>query len=477
MNRKPLIFWFNLTSPHESIQEIGSQREARLFLAFLLFSLIFLCLGIILTALFAPAITPLLTGLLALLSLIYRVARTSYYSLATKLSVGLLCLTPFVQSFLSINDTPFSLTSRFAWLLAGVILASIYLSARQMILLIVLNSGGLLLLPVLVPTIEWFVIGNILVSSVIISLLITLVVYYRRLVAQDRITELQKRQVELAKVNQALQQRTQELEQALTKRQEAEKAVVAANNELMQARDELEIRVVERTSELAELNKDMKTLLYVISHDLKEPLRAIENFSRMVNRRYAKQLDHKGQDFLRRVIRAAERMRCLLDDILTLSRVQQMNTPTELITGNTIINRVLERLETRIQESNATVRVASDLPALQVDRTWATEALYNLVSNALKYTQDGEAPIIDIEAYHEADKVGFVIKDRGPGVRAEHAEKIFQMFQRAVGREIEGTGAGLAIVRQIAERHRGRAWVEAREGGGSAFIITFASSS
>jgi signal transduction histidine kinase len=66
-----------------------------------------------------------------------------------------------------------------------------------------------------------------------------------------------------------------------------------------------------------------------------------------------------------------------------------------------------------------------------------------------------------------------VVRDRGPGVTPEHAERIFQLFQRAVGREVEGTGAGLAIVRQIAERHGGRSWVEPRPGGGSEFVITF----
>ncbi|MEE9143238.1 MAG: ATP-binding protein, partial [Candidatus Binatia bacterium] len=105
---------------------------------------------------------------------------------------------------------------------------------------------------------------------------------------------------------------------------------------------------------------------------------------------------------------------------------------------------------------------------------------YNLVANALKFTRKGEVPELEIGPYQpngEDPKVdGIVVRDRGPGLAPEHSERIFQLFQRGVGREIEGTGAGLAIVRQIAERHGGRAWTQPRQGGGSEFIITFARS-
>jgi signal transduction histidine kinase len=103
--------------------------------------------------------------------------------------------------------------------------------------------------------------------------------------------------------------------------------------------------------------------------------------------------------------------------------------------------------------------------------------VYNLVANALKFTRPNEPPEIEIAPYHANGtapaEVGLVVRDRGSGVAPEHAERIFQLFQRAVGREVEGTGAGLAIVRQVAERHGGRAWVQPREGGGAEFILTF----
>jgi PAS domain S-box-containing protein len=247
---------------------------------------------------------------------------------------------------------------------------------------------------------------------------------------------------------------------------------------LRRAHDELEMRVQERTAEILKKTRDLETLLYVTSHDLREPLRSIENFSRMVQDRYADRLDEKGQDFLRRVVRGAQRMDRLMTDILALSRAQRMDLPAEEVEGERIVEEALLRLSDKIKETGATVQVVKPLPRFRANSTWATQGVYNLLTNALKFARPHEAPDIEIASYHpngtESAEVGLIVRDRGPGVAPEHAERIFQLFQRAVGREIEGTGAGLAIVRQVAERHGGRAWVQSREGGGAEFILTFA---
>lgn len=256
----------------------------------------------------------------------------------------------------------------------------------------------------------------------------------------------------------------------ITERKRAEEA-------LRRAHDQLEIRVQERTAEILAKTRDLETLLYVTSHDLREPLRGIENFSRMVHDRYADRLDDKGRDFLQRVVRGTQRMDQLMTDILTLSRVQRMELPAEDIQGESIVTEALRRLDHKIKETGATVRVVEPLPRWQGNCTWATQGVYNLLANALKFCRHGEAPDVEIASYHPTVKdgpvVGIVVRDRGPGVAPEHADRIFQLFQRAVGREVEGTGAGLAIVRQVAERHGGRAWVQPREGAGSEFILTF----
>lgn len=228
---------------------------------------------------------------------------------------------------------------------------------------------------------------------------------------------------------------------------------------------------------IAAKNKELETLLYVVSHDLKEPLRAIEGFSQRISEQYAQRLDETGQDFLRRVVNGAARMRRLLDDFLTLSRSKRIQASREEIAGGLIAQEVLERLRAEIEKTGARVTVAKALPRLRADRTWATQAVYNLVTNALKFTRPGAPPEVEIAAYEpqpgEPSGAGFVVRDRGPGVAPEQRERIFELFQRAVGREVEGTGAGLAIVRSVAEQHGGRAWVRPREGGGSEFVIAF----
>ena len=227
-------------------------------------------------------------------------------------------------------------------------------------------------------------------------------------------------------------------------------------------------------------NKDLETLLFVTSHDLKEPLRAIESFSLLLQERYGERLDDKGRDFLKRIVRATQRLDQLLTDILNLSRAQRMDAPAEEVEAELLVQEVLRRLDRRIKETGAHIVIRSPLPRLKVNPTWATQGLYNLVANALKFVRDGEPPDIEIAAYCNegqagAGEVGLVIRDRGPGIPPDHRERIFELFRRVVGREVEGTGAGLAIVRQVAERHGGRAWMEPREGGGSSFFITFGS--
>ncbi|MGE5302886.1 MAG: GAF domain-containing protein [Alphaproteobacteria bacterium] len=278
------------------------------------------------------------------------------------------------------------------------------------------------------------------------------------------------------------QTRSQAVELERSNQAKDELLLVAARQkeELSRLNAGLQREIAERgraKAEVAARNRDLETLLYVTSHDLREPLRAIENFSRMVNERYRERLDDKGQDFLRRVILGSQRLNRLLDDILMLSRSQRMVPPTQEVDTKSMVEEAIKRLEEKIKTTKARVHIADGFHGLRVDKTWVTQAVYNLIANALKFTRNGDPPDVEVVPYEpessEPDLVGISVRDRGPGIAPEHTERIFQLFQRAVGREVEGTGAGLAIVRQIAERHGGSAWVRPREGGGSEFIITF----
>ncbi|MGE0440479.1 MAG: PAS domain S-box protein [Gemmatimonadales bacterium] len=220
-------------------------------------------------------------------------------------------------------------------------------------------------------------------------------------------------------------------------------------------------------------NRELQGLLHVTSHDLREPLRAILGFSRIISAQHQDQLDPAGHDYLGRVVRAASRLEQLINDIWTLSRARRIERPPAPIATEGLAQNAVASLETRIAETRATVAILPGLPVLPVDPTWVTQAVYNLVLNALKFTQPGAPPEIEIGPFPAGGETnGIVVRDRGPGVPPEHAERIFRLFQRAVGREVEGTGAGLAIVREVAERHGGRAWVQGRAGGGSEFVVT-----
>src|SRR6185437_722316 len=143
-------------------------------------------------------------------------------------------------------------------------------------------------------------------------------------------------------------------------------------------------------------NKDLETLLYVTSHDLKEPLRAIESFSQLVLERYADRIDASGSDYLRRIVRATQRLDRLLNDILELSRAQRMLPLMEEVEAEALVIEALTRLDNRIKETGATVQIISPLPRLRVNRMWVTQGLYNLLENAMKFTRDGYTPDIEI---------------------------------------------------------------------------------
>ncbi|MEM7673705.1 MAG: PAS domain-containing protein, partial [Verrucomicrobiota bacterium] len=239
--------------------------------------------------------------------------------------------------------------------------------------------------------------------------------------------------------------------------------------------DQTELKKQQET--VSQQKADLETLLYVISHDLREPLRAIHNFSQFLTREEIKADSEKSENYLSRIMRASERMDAFLNEVMLLSRLQKMEIPYERISGNIIVEQALRSLENRIEQTRAQVTVAKDLPELKVSITWAKQAIFNLLANALKFVNPGERPDILVSPYvpleNEYRYSGIVVQDRGPGIPPESVERVFKLFQRAVGNEIEGTGAGLAIVKEVAMKHGGNVYYEARKSGGSRFTITF----
>ncbi|MBA4741588.1 MAG: HAMP domain-containing protein [Azoarcus sp.] len=247
-------------------------------------------------------------------------------------------------------------------------------------------------------------------------------------------------------------------------------AVVA--HEDIDERKRLALRLEELVAELGRSNRELQDFAYVASHDLQEPLRKVVAFAGRFESAYADQLDARGLDYLARMCDAARRMQQLIDDLLKMSRVHTRAQPMRRVELDAIVAEVLSDLEERIAESGARVRV-SPLPAVTADATQIRQVVQNLVGNALKFVPAGGVP--DIEVVAEPVRAGWVrvcVRDRGIGIPDDVGERIFAPFVRLHGRsEYEGSGLGLAVVRRIVERHRGRVEAMPRAGGGACFCF------
>ena len=168
----------------------------------------------------------------------------------------------------------------------------------------------------------------------------------------------------------------------------------------------------------------------------------------------------------------------LVSAVAAVVRAQALAPGDEIVDGARAVRSALHALKRSIESTGAVVAVVEPFPVFPGSEPWVAEALGHIVGNALKFTQPGAAPEIEISAWpRDVDypgEVGFVVHDRGSGVAPVQRDLIFRLFRRGVGREVEGLGAGLAVVRAIAERHGGRVFVQPREGGGSSFVVTFA---
>ena len=210
------------------------------------------------------------------------------------------------------------------------------------------------------------------------------------------------------------------------------------------------------------------------SHDLQEPLRKIQAFGDRLDVKYAKQLGQQGQDYLRRMRNAAERMQILIRELLTYSRITTKIQPFAATDLNTIVREVLSDLETRIEQTKGQVTVGQ-LPTIEADSLQMRQLFQNLISNALKFHQPEVPPAIEISHVSGADSdsaIELEIRDNGIGFDEKYLDRIFTPFQRLHGRsEYEGTGMGLAICRKIIERHGGRLKAKSVPGHGSTFTI------
>jgi len=226
------------------------------------------------------------------------------------------------------------------------------------------------------------------------------------------------------------------------------------------------------TQELERSNKDLEQFAYVASHDMKEPLRMVSGFLKLLHDRYKGQLDATAQQWVTFAVDGANRMDSLIGDLLEYSRVGTGGGAPAPVDLAGIVEYVKGNLRTTIDESSALI-MADLLPTVMADPAQMRQLFQNLIGNALKFHAKGRQPEVHISAMQDNGYWKVQIKDNGIGIDPKHAEKVFNVFQRLHTKEkYSGSGIGLAICKKIVERHGGRIWVESEPGKGSTFCFT-----
>jgi len=217
--------------------------------------------------------------------------------------------------------------------------------------------------------------------------------------------------------------------------------------------------------------RELETLLTVTTHDLREPLRALSGIASLVRAEHGERLGGDGCDLLDRLMRGAGRMDALVEAVATIVRAQAIGRDQPVVDGAIVAEEAIRRVRDTRADAAGAIEIAGPFPPLRAHAEWAVQSLVHLIDNALTF--GGGAPV-RVEGFAAPGRdVGFRVHDGGPGVPRHLRDEVFGLFKRGVGRGVPGLGLGLAIVRTVAERHGGRAFVDADAAGGSAFVVTF----
>ncbi|MEO7531327.1 MAG: response regulator [Sediminibacterium sp.] len=245
---------------------------------------------------------------------------------------------------------------------------------------------------------------------------------------------------------------------------------------------ELNYQLLENITRLESTNKELDRVVFMASHDLQEPLRKMMIFSDRIFSRYEELLDEEGKKDISRIQMEAVRMRKLIEDILTFSKLSADNNSLVFSDMNELVKDVLISMEDNILEKKARL-IVQDLPHLHVNPGLIRPLFFNLVSNALKYSRPDIAPVITIRSQLNTNEEGstsggkycrIFVEDNGIGFEQQYSEQVFGMFKRLHDKnQYEGTGIGLAICKKIVEEHNGFISVISKVNEGSTFIVSF----
>ncbi len=240
--------------------------------------------------------------------------------------------------------------------------------------------------------------------------------------------------------------------------------------ELYQLNAELEERVKQRTAELEAANNELKDFAYIVSHDLKAPLRGISQLANWLVKDYASAFDEEGKQMVALLINRVTRMDNLINGILQYSRVGRLKGRDEPVNLEILIKQIIDSLS---PPTSIEIIIEPALPTVIGDKTQLEELFQNLLSNAIKF-MDKPQGHITVGCIDEGTYWKFMVADNGPGIEEKYHQKIFQIFQTLTPRDVrESTGIGLSLVKKIVESYHGRVWLESTVGQGTTFFFTW----
>jgi len=241
--------------------------------------------------------------------------------------------------------------------------------------------------------------------------------------------------------------------------------------ELRRRNVQLEHRVAELTRRLEAAAKDLENLSCSVSHDLRAPLRAIDNFSSILHREYGDRLDAEGRRLIGVVRKNVDRMGTLIKDILAFAHAGDRELILADIDLEALVRDVLAELTPTFAGRHVDVQIHA-MPRIRADTALLRKVWVHLLANALKFTRPRQLAQIEITARISGNEVICSVRDNGVGFEPEYGHKLFGIFQRLHdSADFEGTGIGLSIVKRSIDKHGGRVWAEGAPGAGATFYF------
>lgn len=251
----------------------------------------------------------------------------------------------------------------------------------------------------------------------------------------------------------------------ITARKEAELLIVNLN-------EELENKVVARTEQLEQVNRELEAFSYSVSHDLRAPLRAVNGFSTMLHELYRDKLDERAERLMATIVSSTVNMGMLIDDLLKFSRLGRKELTIQPVNMDALIKDCIREVRMSYPTLNAEIQIET-LPPCLGDQLVLRQVWMNLIGNAIKYSSTVDSPRILISFKETEQTVTYSVEDNGVGFDMQYIDKLFGVFQRLHRQsEFEGTGIGLALVKRIIDKHNGKVWAEGEIGKGATFYFT-----